>query len=265
MATKSKFFRVATEGATTDGRTITRTWIQQMAKNFDPKKYGARVWLEHLRGIMPDGPFRAYGDIEAVKAEEIEMDGKKLLALYAQLSPTPDLVAITTKAKQKIYSSVEIDPDFADTGEAYLVGLGITDSPASLGTDVLEFSAKNPEASPFKGRKVRPENLFSAAIEANLEFVEVEDQKTFMQKMKDIATRLNKKDGEDAERFGQVAESMQQLVKYIEGMDDRFASKEAMKKLQEDHKNLLKQLENESDPQPKRPSATGAQSQQTDC
>ena len=47
MATKSRFFRVATEGATTDGRAIEKKWIQQMAKNFDPKKYGARIWLEH--------------------------------------------------------------------------------------------------------------------------------------------------------------------------------------------------------------------------
>ena len=42
---KSKFFRVATEGATTDGRAITREQIEQMAKNFDPAKYGARVWV----------------------------------------------------------------------------------------------------------------------------------------------------------------------------------------------------------------------------
>ena len=40
---KSRFFRVATEGATTDGRAITREQIDQMAKNFDPAKYGARV------------------------------------------------------------------------------------------------------------------------------------------------------------------------------------------------------------------------------
>ena len=47
MASKSKFFRVATEGATTDGRKIERSWIDQMGKNFDRTKYGARVWLEH--------------------------------------------------------------------------------------------------------------------------------------------------------------------------------------------------------------------------
>ena len=34
----SKFFRVATEGATTDGREIQRSWIEQMAKNFNREK-----------------------------------------------------------------------------------------------------------------------------------------------------------------------------------------------------------------------------------
>ncbi|MBS0474168.1 MAG: GPO family capsid scaffolding protein, partial [Proteobacteria bacterium] len=78
---KSKFFRVGTEGDTTDGRKIERSWIQQMADTFDPSLYGARVWLEHMRGMLPDSVFRAFGDVVALEAREVE-DGK--LALYAQ-------------------------------------------------------------------------------------------------------------------------------------------------------------------------------------
>ena len=63
----SKFFRVATEGATTDGREIQRSWIEQMAKNFNREKYGARVWLEHYRGTVPGGAFDALGDVISVK------------------------------------------------------------------------------------------------------------------------------------------------------------------------------------------------------
>lgn len=33
MSKKSKFYRVAVAGATTDGRIIEAAWIQQMAKN----------------------------------------------------------------------------------------------------------------------------------------------------------------------------------------------------------------------------------------
>lgn len=166
----SKFFRVATEGTTTDGREIRRDWISQMAANYDPKKYGARVWIEHIRGISPDSSFRAYGDVVELEAREVE-DGK--LALFAKIDPTPELIDLTKK-RQKVYSSIEINPKFADTGEAYMVGLAVTDSPASLGTELLEFAQKNPASSPFAARKLDAENLFSAGIEAALEFEEQE-------------------------------------------------------------------------------------------
>ncbi|KWI47827.1 phage capsid protein [Burkholderia pseudomultivorans] len=156
-----KFVRVATEGATTDGRAITRQQIQEMADTYNPATYGARVFLEHIRGVLPDGQFRAYGDVRAVEARSVE-DGK--LALFAQIDPTDDLRAMT-KARQKIYSSIEIAPNFADSGKAYLVGLGVTDSPASLGTEILTFSQQYPDH--FKGRKLAPDNLFSVAVEVD--------------------------------------------------------------------------------------------------
>ncbi|HDR8859350.1 TPA: GPO family capsid scaffolding protein [Burkholderia territorii] len=156
-----KFVRVATEGATTDGRAITRQQIQEMADTYNPATYGARVFLEHIRGVLPDGQFRAYGDVRAVEARSVE-DGK--LALFAQIDPTDDLRAMT-KARQKIYSSIEIAPNFADSGKAYLVGLGVTDSPASLGTEILTFSQQHPDH--FKTRKLAPDNLFSVAVEVD--------------------------------------------------------------------------------------------------
>ena len=160
----SKLFRVATEGATTDGREIQRTWIEQMAKNYQPTTYGARVWLEHYRGITTDSPFAALGDVLALEARPVE-DGK--LALFAQIEALPALVAMN-KAKQKIYTSIEVDPNFAKTGEAYLTGLAVTDTPASLGTEVLKFAAAHPDASPFKSKKSSVGALFSAALETDL-------------------------------------------------------------------------------------------------
>lgn len=165
---KSKFFRVGTEGDTTDGRKIERSWIQQMADHFNRDLYGARVWLEHLRGLYPDSTFRAYGDVIALEAREVE-DGK--LALYAQIDPTDDLVAMN-KARQKLYTSMEVDTNFARRGHAYLIGLAVTDTPASLGTEMLAFSAANPDASPLKARKVSPDNVFTAAIPTTIEFEE---------------------------------------------------------------------------------------------
>lgn len=169
MAIKSKFFRVGVEGVTTDGREISRELIQQMAATYNRAKYGARVFAEHIRGMVPDGPFRALGDVLAVKAEEIpdgELKGK--LALYAQIEPSAPMVALVNSG-QKIYTSMEVSPNFAGGKLAYLSGLGITDSPASLGTEVLAFAAQHPDASPFKARKQQPDNLFSAAVETAIE------------------------------------------------------------------------------------------------
>ncbi len=59
MAKKvSKFFRIGVEGDTCDGRVISAQDIQEMAETFDPRVYGCRINLEHLRGILPDGIFK---------------------------------------------------------------------------------------------------------------------------------------------------------------------------------------------------------------
>ncbi len=136
-----------------------------MARNFDPKKYGARVWIEHMRGLLPDSSFAAQGDVLSVQAKQ-EADGK--LALYAQIQPLDSLIAINQKG-QKLYTSIEVDPDFAGSGEAYMVGLAVTDTPASLGTEMLQFAAQHPNASPLAGRKVKPGNLFTVAEHFSLE------------------------------------------------------------------------------------------------
>lgn len=154
-----KFVRIATEGATTDGRAITRQQIQDMADTYNPAKYGARINVEHIRGVMPGGPFGAYGDVKALEARPVE-EGK--LGLFAQVDPTDSLKALN-KQRQKVYSSIEMSPNFAGTGKAYLVGLAVTDSPASLGTEMLQFAQQHPDV--FKGRKQGPDNLFSAAVE----------------------------------------------------------------------------------------------------
>ncbi|WP_367317768.1 GPO family capsid scaffolding protein [Microbulbifer spongiae] len=52
------------------------------------------------------------------------------MALLGQIDPTKELVQMNKK-RQKLYSSIEVDPDFAGSGEAYLVGMAITDSPAT--------------------------------------------------------------------------------------------------------------------------------------
>ncbi len=208
---KSKVFRVAVEGDTTDGRQIQRSDIEQMAASFDPSVYGARVWLEHLRGYYPDSVFRAYGDVTAVSAEEItdgELKGK--LALYAEIDPTNDLIAMV-KARQKIYTSIEIQPNFAKTGGSYLVGLAVTDSPASLGTEMLAFSA-NAKSNPLASRKLSPENLFTAALETQIEF-EIQDEKpSLLSRVLGMMGKAQEKTKADFSDIHQAVETVAQAV-----------------------------------------------------
>ena len=168
---KSKFFRVAVAGLTaSDGRTIEPDWLTQMAASYNTQTFTARVNVEHIRNLSPDGPFPACGDVLALKTEEIEIElnGKKekRLALFAQIDPTEQLLKYSA-ARQKVFTSIEIEPNFAGTGKAYLMGLACTDSPASLGTEALKFSTTNtPYAQQLKAaldaRKQHTSCLFSA-------------------------------------------------------------------------------------------------------
>ena len=135
------FICAVVEGNTADGRKVEAQQIKDMAASYSATTYVARIWLEHIRGIDPNSMFKALGDVVEVKAEPIadgELKGK--LALFVRLAPHQDLIAMVRNG-QKVHLSVEIDPNFAGSGKAYLVGVGVTDSPASLGTGVMKFSA----------------------------------------------------------------------------------------------------------------------------
>lgn len=132
-----KRFRVAREGQTVDGRELTRQEIQEMAASYNPEHYAGRINIEHFAGWSPEPPFNAYGDI--IKVEAVEEDGK--FSLYNTISALPNFVAMN-KNGQKIYPSIEFYRNFAGTGKAYQVGLGMTDQPASLGTQAIKFSSQ---------------------------------------------------------------------------------------------------------------------------
>jgi hypothetical protein len=160
MAT-TKFFRIAVEGATVDGRTIERAHLEQMAASYDPATYTARINCEHIAGYSPERPFNAYGSVLSLKTEEVELSingaPKKLLGLYAEIDANDQLVQIN-RAGQKLFTSCEIHPNFVGEGKAYLVGLAVTDMPASLGTEPLKFAA------------LSRANLFTVAEEVTIEF-----------------------------------------------------------------------------------------------
>lgn len=201
-----KFFAIATEGATCDGRTLSKDWIIQAAKNYDRTKYAARINCEHIRGLMAGGAFPAYGDVIALKAEK-NAEGK--YQLLAALDPTEELKELVGK-RQKIYTSCEFDPKFADSGEAYLVGLAVTDSPASLSTEMLQFSASASQ-SPLANRKLRPENAFTAGAETSFDFSEG-FAKRISERVRVLLSRQERQEKDAGEYSQDVAEALEMLA-----------------------------------------------------
>lgn len=271
MSKKSKFFRVAVEGATSDGRTIDRDWLLQIAKHYSPKLYGARVNMEHIRGYGPNSDFRAYGDVLAVKTEEVEIGGKKKLALLAQIDATDELVELN-KRKQKLYTSIEVRPSFADIGEAYLVGLAVTDNPASLGTEMLAFAAQNPDANPFKARKEQPEDVFAVAEPLELELeadAEAGALAKFMAGVNAAVAKFKGKAVSDDARFDAVAEGMEQMgdsfAEHVTAASKHQAKTDgAIEEMRTDLEKLkhhYQQLDNTEQPN-RRPLANGGDGQQ---
>ncbi len=274
MKGKTRFFRVALEGGATDGRTISRDWIQQMADTFNPVKYGARIWLEHIRGLYPDGPFQAYGDVTAVEARE-EDDGK--LGLYAQLDPTPELIALNKK-RQKIYTSIEIDHDFAGSGQAYLVGLAVTDSPASLGTEILEFSQQRPDSSPLSNRKQRKENLFSAGILVDFDFDDDDDDdgegQKFTERLNEFMAKWKSKFSRQDGHFKELMEIIELQAVALDSLQSQVGSfssppdlSKDVSQLREELSKLKSELSFTDGDGRNRPPATGGDNTvvQTDC
>lgn len=163
MNKKTKWTRVAVSGPTIDGREITPQQINEMAASYNPAVYQANIWMEHIRSSYPDSTFGNYGHVLALKAEDYAINGTTQRALYAEMEVTPALVEWNAKNQKKGFS-IEIAPNFAKTNQAYLSGLAVTDSPASLGTEALQFNIQV---------RHKPEHIFSTALEfTGIDFVD---------------------------------------------------------------------------------------------
>lgn len=281
-----KFFRVAVEGATVDGRTIQRQWLTQAAANFDNDVRGARVWVEHMRSMWSDSPFSAQGDVVALKAEEIK-EGKLAgkMALFAAIKPLPELVALNKRGK-KIYTSIEIEPKFADTGEAYMTGLAVTDDPASLGTEVLKFNSKR-DSNKYSTEFMETTMEFSAAggdddeeddddATAEVKAARAESQGMFKRLMK----RFARSDGDSAQTYrvieamGNTIADLQDQLEEVEEQNTKRSKDyaklakrlDALEKQGDELQTFRTKLEGEPDNSGNRPAAVGGDGyEKADC
>lgn len=143
-------FRVAREGQTVDGRTLSAQDLYDIAATYNPTEYTARINTEHTAGWfgLNSDSYPILGDVVACEyaIEPFTIDGQvvNLGCLYATLSALPALVHANRQGK-KLFTSIEYYKNFAGTGKAYLVGLAVTDTPASRGVEPLKFSHTSPQ------------------------------------------------------------------------------------------------------------------------
>lgn len=151
---RTKPFLLATAGSTVDGRVIDEKMLTEMASSYDPKTYGARINIEHIRGITGEKPFRSYGDVVSLSVGETDVNFngavEKRKALFGVFDVLDDAQALND-AGQKVYPSIEIEPNFGGKGFAYMMGVALTDSPAAIGTERLQFNTSRPGALNLNG------------------------------------------------------------------------------------------------------------------
>lgn len=220
--TSRKKFRVAVSGSTVDGREISPVHLREAAENFNPDVYAARVNVEHYLSPCPSSEFSAMGDVTALSTEDITegpLAGRT--ALYAEIEPTERMKQLVADGK-KIYSSIELHPQFSVNGRAYLVGLAMTDTPASLGTERLKFTAQQRQAVMTFNSIQGEAPLISEAIES--EIIEMAEQRQeegtqWFNRVMGIIGRGHKAD--DAS-FSRIQEAVEGVATSQADIIDRF-------------------------------------------
>ena len=246
-----KKFRVAVSGNTVDGREIQPQHLRDAAANYSQEVYGARVNIEHYLSPYPGSDFGAMGDVAALSTEDITegpLAGRT--ALYAEIEPSDRMVQMTNKG-EKVYSSIELHPQFALNGKAYIVGLAMTDTPASLGTERLKFATQQrASVMAFNNQQAEPP-MFSEAIEA--EVIELTAQRSdegakWYSRVMGIISKGQKTDDQRFSQMHQVVEAVaqsqsDQIDQFNAAELERQQDKAAIQKLTTDLAALRQQLE----------------------
>ena len=268
----SKPFRVAFAGQTVDGRVIEEQWIKDIVETYNTELYTAQIFPEHWRGLTPGGDFSSQGDVISAHSQVDTVDGETALALYLTIAPNASLIEMNRRGEKK-YTSIEVTENFRGTGKAYLTGLAVTDSPASVATEALKFSA------------TQLHKQITDSIETSIEFINQQAEKQpgmfskAFQSFKDKLAAFNTKNdtqltdlvqgmGEMVDKFAvaqkQSDEAYRKLAQQVQKLEQQYAS-------QGDDVGYLKKqyaVMDSTDANPvQRPAATGgfANQYETNC
>lgn len=127
---KTELKRIGRSGPTVDGRVIEPIALEQAAKNYNKELFTALIWPDHIRWFN-------MGTVEELRAAANDEGG---VDLFAVIAPN-DFYLESNNRGQRLFTSMELMPNFRDTGEWYLTGLAATDNPASAATSEMRFTA----------------------------------------------------------------------------------------------------------------------------
>ncbi|MFZ6825300.1 GPO family capsid scaffolding protein [Klebsiella pneumoniae] len=260
-----KKFRVAVSGNTVDGREIQPQHLRDAAANYNLEVYAARVNIEHFLSPYPGSDFGAMGDVVALSAEDITegpLAGRT--GLYAEIEPSERMKQMTDKG-QKVYSSIELHPQFALNGKAYMMGLAMTDTPASLGTERLKFAAQQRASVMAFNNQQAEAPMITEAIEAEVIELAAQRSDEGKQWFNRVMGILGKGQKTDDQRFSQVHQAVEAVAQSQSDQLDRFSTieqerqqdKAAIEKLATDLAALRQQLEGTDGSYSQRPAAGG--------
>ncbi|HDK6379984.1 GPO family capsid scaffolding protein [Klebsiella michiganensis] len=260
-----KKFRVAVSGNTVDGREIQPQHLRDAAANYNLEVYAARVNIEHYLSPYPGSDFGAMGDVVALSVEDIT-DGPLAgrTALYAEIEPSERMKQMTDKG-QKVYSSIELHPQFALNGKAYMMGLAMTDTPASLGTERLKFAAQQrAQVMAFNNQQAEAP-MITEAIEAEVIELAAQRSDEGKQWFNRVMGILGKGQKTDDQRFTQVHQAVEAVAQSQVDLGEQFSTAEqerqqdkaAIQKLTSDLDALRQQLGNTDANFSQRPAANG--------
>lgn len=215
---KTDFICIATSGYTVDGRQITAQELHEMADSYDPEYYTANLWPEHRRWFN-------MGQVVEVKAEENE---KGETELFAVIAPNQELIE-QNRAGQYLFTSIEIAPNFRNSGKAYLYGLGVTDSPASVGTTKLNFFNTEQKDSVFSDF-IKVDFSIKEDIEEDkaLRTLANAFRKLFSHSAQTAEEKTNPENNNNKEDYSMDQKQVDQIIAAVNGLgakiDSRFSA-----------------------------------------
>ena len=222
MPLTTDWLTIGTAGPTVDGRKISEQMLLEAAETYDPEEYEAVISSEHLLWW--------FGNFGRVAKVRTSTDKKDRTVLQAKIQPNRRLIEMNSQG-QRLHTSMELEPDFAGSGKSYLMGLAVTDEPASLGTSLLQFSKTCSSKKQFPLLiSQQSETINYSSSDVLPEFDDPEKEPHFVEWLKKkFSLEIKQSDPEDNdmkdEQFNALKDLAEKQLEATEGLNNTIADK----------------------------------------